>query len=183
MKKIKILMYIYVLYRLLNLLIVSAVGLFDIQNSGSPENDYRYYLNFEYPAPYISDVIDYQSLSWSHRCFISENEFNSHDNYKSIMIKANLSFILLPWTMQIDLLTPSNDNYRHQYNEYGLDIDVWCEKNVFTGQTEEMFFFYDSTIIMLPVLILVFLFFILNDIKSLLSYIKKTDHSVIKQRL
>ena len=141
--------YIYVLYRILNILIISAIGSMNISSLyvNSREDNTTPYANFEYPAPNLNNVITYETLAWCHKCLISENEFYNYSDYGSIERKIIISFILLPWTIPIDLLQPANDDYRHQYNHY-YDIDVWCGHNVFSGKYEQIFFYYGDWILL-----------------------------------
>lgn len=93
------------------------------------------YVNFEYPAPNLNDVINYNTLGWCHKCLINENNYS---DYRSIEYKINISFILLPWTIQLDFFSPDNDQYRHQFNDH-YDIAVWCGYNVFSVNMSNFF--------------------------------------------
>lgn len=149
---IKKINFIYVLYRVLNVLIVSIICGMNLSSIhvNSQGVNVMPYVNFEYPAPNLSDVIDYDTLGWCHKCLINENEFVNFSDYRSIEYKINISFILLPWTIPIDLFSPDNDQYRHQYNDH-YDIAVWCGYNVFSGKYEQIFFYYGDWIILCPI--------------------------------
>lgn len=145
---VKWISYAYLIYRVLNILIIYTIGNMNISKSyiTLQEDNSTHYIDFEYPAPNLNYVISYETLGWCHKCLISEHDFYYYSDYKSIERKIILSFILFPWTISIDLFSPDNEQYRHQYNDH-YDIDVWCGYNVFTGKYEQLFFYYGDWII------------------------------------
>ena len=170
--------YIYVLYRILNILIISAIGSMNISSLyvNSREDNTTYYVDFEWPAPNLNNVITYETLAWCHKCLISENDFYNYSDYRSIERKIIISFVLLPWTIPIDLSRPANEEYRHQYNDY-YDIDVWCGHNVFSGKYEQIFFYYGDWI--LPCYIWI-IYVIVSFIIDLCKIIKNAVYKIHK---
>jgi len=179
-KSLKLIIYLYLLYRIINILILFIADSLTAAPVSTPQTitEYRYCVNFEYPAPNINEVIDYEVLGWCHRCVIDENEFMNYENYNTIITKLNISFILLPWTVPINPFSPDNDCYRHQYNA-DYDISVWCGKNAFTGKTEEFFFYYNDTILLLPVLFLILICGIFTDIRKLFLNARQKPNETI----
>lgn len=143
-KTVKILIAVYILYRVVNLLIVEAVynirkdEITAVANSGI-----NWYTNFEYPAPMINDCVDYELLAWRYKVFISEEEYAENKDYVRQAKTINMANILLPWTSSV--VIPRYDERHHCYGEYdgvGLDIYVTgCKPNVFTLEPEETFWF------------------------------------------
>lgn len=151
---IKRISYGYFLYRILNVVIIGLVGLMNISSLyvTSSEDNVTPYCNFEWPAPNLNKVITYETLAWCHKCLISEDEFYSaiDSNYETIEHKIIISFLLLPWTIPIDLDHPDNFEYRHQYNSH-YDIDTWGGHNVFSDKYEQIFFYYGDWILLLMI--------------------------------
>lgn len=173
-KYFKMISYIYILYRIMNILIVSVIGFVYTPNvQTAPHKDnITPHIDFEYPAPNLDEVITYETLAWCHKCLINENEFSNYSDYRFIEGKIIVSFILLPWTIPIDLLSPDNDaNYRHQYNDH-YGIDVWGGYNVFSGKYEQIFFYSGNGIILL-------LIWIIYVIVSLFCDLCKFIHKLI----
>lgn len=171
-KYFKRISYAYVLYRIINIMIISIAGAVYTPSVQTPPriDNLTPYDYFEYPAPNLDEVITYETLAWCHKCLISEDEFSNYSNYRIIENKIIVSFILLPWTIPIDPLTPDNDDYRHQYNDH-YEIDVWCGYNVFSGKYEQIFFYSGNRIILFPIWII---YVIVNFIRDLYKIIRNT---------
>lgn len=158
----KIILYVYVLYRLLNMLVIWAAAL-NTADAAAPLCP-----DFEYPASQINKAIDYDKLGQCHKFIIDKDEFETPKNYKNIIRKLDVSFLLFPWSMNIDLLSPDNEQYCHQYTDDGYDISVWCGVNAFNGNGEIMFFYYNDMIILFPLLSIVFFTALVHDIIKLI---------------
>lgn len=160
----KLILYVYVLYRLLNMLVISVAATLNTADAAVPLCP-----DFEYPASQINKVTDYDRLGQCHKFIIGKEEFEAPKKYKDIIRKLDVSFLLFPWSMNIDPLSPDNEQYRHQYTDDGYDISVWCGVNAFTGKGEIMFFYYDDMIILFPLLSAVFFVVLIHDIIKLIK--------------
>lgn len=153
----KILM-IYIAYRLVNLAIVNVI--YEIrkdQINDVPFPNSGICLYFESPAPMINDVVDYDNLALCHKLIVSRKEYEKNSNYNFQIIKTNLSFLLLPWTMRFNPFNSDNSDAMHQFGSYNgilYDVDVWFDYNVFTLAPEEMVLFTDDFIFWLFIILI-----------------------------
>ncbi len=147
-KIITLLVILIILSNILNVLAVNVIYLLKKSKIDSVKTPIGIY-GFYDPAPYINQVIEYDELVPTQRLFISKDKYYEIDNdkeYLSLLLKLNLTSILLPRTTKF-FYTNWDDNGSHSQagllvignKEISYTILVKSGVNVFTLKPETKF--------------------------------------------
>ena len=184
---VQIIILIYTVYRIINVLLVAVFYQINkeqieyIKNNGDKTG---FYINFEYPAPEINSVIQYDTLAFCHKCLVNKEAYEKNNDYNQLITRMNLSVLLLPWTSLEDIF--SYVELHHQYGTYNgksYDIKTRCGYNVFTLNAEETILFVDGYVMcifaILPLIMVINLFFVIKNFLLKLSVKQVNGYNVV----